>query len=51
MNEASVKAELQENIIDMNLGKITMYEFIERLLESKSLETYFKTKGGELENG
>lgn len=46
MSEASVKLELQEDIIQMNLGRITMFEFIKRLLESKSLENYFKTKGG-----
>lgn len=50
MSEASVKLELQDDIIQMNLGTITMFEFIDRILQSKNLENYFKTKGGN-ENG
>jgi len=50
MNEASVKAELQEDIMQMNLGMLTIYELIERILESKTIEKYFKTKGGDNES-
>jgi predicted house-cleaning noncanonical NTP pyrophosphatase (MazG superfamily) len=51
MSEASVKDEIKEYIMDMNLGKLIIYEVIERIIESKTIEKYFKEKGSEINNG